>query len=882
MNPSKRTILNTKLQKPNLPDDFISRESLLEYLNENINRPLTLISAGAGYGKSSFASSWLDNISYKSCWFSIDENDNDIRNFLAYFIAAIQTQIPDFGKNIYKSIFSPNIASLEILTNNLINDLNSLDEDIIIVFDDFQTITNLDIINLISNILKYPPEKFHFVIVSRIDPALPLVKLRADNKMKDIRSKHLKLTANEIKEFIKNDFEENKLDLISSLLNEKFEGWATGIRLIKIHLSLTDINIKELECFLQNNNLSELYFIDELIKNIDNNTLQFLLQTSVLNKFNSDIANYILPSENKNTGNILHDLFKKNLFLINLDKINQWFRYHHLFQDALKKEFNKTYTQDKINRIHKKAAQWFLENSFYEEAFYHTVQTDNINEIADFIRTNLYIPLNLNKWFILEKWLKYLPDHIINECPVLLTAQMWIMHHKGEYWIIPTLIDKVDEIKDDNTELYNSIKHQLVFFKATINFWTANIKESVDQFSYVKQKMAFDKLGALSLSTIYFAIASQLMGNGKAVYKEIQIEISRNNLPIDYKIILLSSLLYIKFLEGDLYTAEQLVKQIQKLSSTLNNDFYVAWQEFFMGYICFLQYKTTDAVNHFKNALKYVYLLNTHGPVDVFAGVLLILKSLNKKELEQINDKLSSFILEWNNPLYNTIAYSLKTRLFILDNDLPKAYEEYKKLDLSFNTKTIIFNIEVPQITYCKLLLAENSLQKTEEALNKLEKFYNYVNNTNNIPHKIDVLILLSVAFNKKKEFTEAINKLKKAIILAEPGHIIYPFVEVEKEIIELLQDIKFTDNNTQKFLAILITRISSNKAPTQSSRLSNRELDIINLLGQRLSNKEIADKLYISISTVKRHTINIYHKLEVNKRHEAVEKAVGLKLIKA
>jgi len=874
------TILNTKLQKPNLPDDYIHREQLIEYLNRDLKRALTLISAGAGYGKSSFASSWLDSISYKSCWFSIDKSDNDIRTFLSYFIVAIQTQIPDFGKTIYNSIFSPNIASLDILTNNLINDLNSLNEDIFIVFDDFQNITNLEITNLISNILKYPPKNFHFVIVSRIDPALPLVKLRAENKMKDIRSSHLRLSADEIKEFIKTDFKENKLDIITSLLNEKFEGWPTGIRLIKIHLSLTYINIKDLEYFLQNNNLSEIYFIDELIKYLDRDMYQFLLQTSILNKFNTDIANYIISSEKKNTGNILQDLLKKNLFLINLDNTNQWFRYHHLFQDALQKEFKKTYSQQDIIKIHKKAALWFLENSFFDEAFYHIVQTDNIDEIANFIRQNLYIPLNLNKWFILEKWLKYLPDQIINKCPVLLTVQMWIMHHKGEYWIIPELISKVEEIKDNSLELYNSIKHQLIFFKAIINFWTANIKESEKQFAYVKQKMAFDKLGALSLSTIYFATASQLMGNGKKVYKEIQIEISRNNLPLDYKIILLASLLYIKFLEGDLYVAEQLVEQIKKLSSSLNNDFYVAWHEFFMGYISFMQYKTADAIDHFNNALKYVYLLNTHGPIDVFAGALLILKSLNKKEFEQVNNKLSSFILEWNNPSYNTIAYSLKTRLYILDNNLQKAHEEYKKLDLNYNTETIIFNIEVPKITYCKLLLAENSIKKTDEALNKLTRFYNYVNETNNTPHKIDVLILLAVAYNQKNNLTSAIDKLTKAIVFAEPGHIIYPFIEAKQSIKTLFSEIRSKDNNIQKFISILIEKISNKKEILLNNSLSNRELDIINLLAQRLSNQEIADKLFISTSTVKRHTINIYQKLGVNKRREAVEKAIKIGII--
>ncbi len=871
------SILNTKLQKPNLPDDYIYRPYLIDFLNKDIKRPLTLVSAGAGFGKSTLVSDWLDNLSYKKCWFSIDEQDNDLRNFLSYFIASVQNVIPSFGRNIYRNIFSPNIGSLNILTNNLINDLSDLQEDAFLVLDDFQNINNLEITNLISNILKYPPEKFHLIIISRTDPPLPLHKLRVANKMKDIRSAHLRFTNEEVKNFLQNNpnLKEDR-DIISGL-NDKFEGWVAGIRLLKIHLSYADNNVNQLEKFIQNTNLSETYFIEELIKHVDDNTLHFLLQTSVFQKFTSSLSDYVLSTRNKSfsSKNIIKELLTKNLFLINLDNQNQWFRYHHLFQDVLQKELKKTYTEQDISKIHKKATSWFLENSFYEEAFYHIIQLNDVSETANFIRTNLYMPLNINKWFVLEKWLKHIPDRIINECPVLLTAQMWILHHKGVYWIIPELINKIEEIKNNNIESYDSIKHQLVFFKATINFWNGNIRKSLEQFDYVKKKMAFDKLGALSLSSIYFAIASQMLGDGTIIYKKIQFEIGRDNLPPDYKIILLGALVYIKFLEGDLYTAERIAKRIAELSKSLKNEFYRAWYEFFMGYITFQQYRTEEAVSHFKNALKLVYLLNTHGPVDAFAGALLTLKQTNRnKEFEQIFNELTSFVYEWNNPTYNTITYSLKTRLSIIDNDLRKAAVEFKKTDMFFDVKTLTFNIEVPRITYCRLLLAENSIQKTNKAIDELTKIYDFVTQTHNIPQTIDVLVLLSVAYYKTNSLSKAIDSLTQALILAEKGHIIYPFVEQSETVNVILPEIKTNDENINEFISLLTETISNKNKIISVDSLSNRELDIINLLAQRLSNKEIADKLFISTSTVKRHTINIYQKLGVNKRREAVEMA--------
>jgi LuxR family maltose regulon positive regulatory protein len=792
--PGQNVILNTKLQKPFLPDDFIPRERLLTYLNSQINRPLTLISAGAGFGKSTFVSSWLEEVDFKHCWFSVDEQDNDIRSFLSYFIASVQTVIPDFGSNIDRNIYSPNISSLSILTNNLINDLSVLKEDIILVLDDFQNITNLEITNLISNILKYPPEKFHLVIISRTDPALPLHKLRAADKMKDIRSSHLRLTDEEINIFLRNNFNIKNDEHIISLFNNKFEGWVTGIRLLKIHLSYTDFDVNKLERYIQSSSLSETYFLEELIKQVDDETLEFLLKTSILLKFNSELAGFVLSTKDKKfySKNIIRELQAKNLFLINLDNSNDWFRYHHMFQDALTEELKKTYDRQSIIDILNKAIEWFIANDLYEEAFYHSIKTKDTDAIANFVKTYMYMPLNVNKWFILEKWLKHIPDDIINECPVLLTAQMWVMQHKGVYWIIPELIKRVEEVKDNNIELYNKIKHQLVFFEAIINFWNANLKESVEQFDYVRKRMTFDKLGALSLSSIYYATASQLNGNGTKVYKEIQSEISRKKLPADYQFILFGALLYIKLLEGDLYKAEQLIKRIGKLILSTDNNFYVVWYEFYMGYIALMQYRIDDAVTHFKNTLKLVYLLNTHGPVDAFAGALLALKQTNRnKEFDQINEELTSFVDEWNNPTFNTIAHSLKARVSVIDNDLPKAWEEFNKTEPAFDLKTIIFNIEVPRITYCKLLLKEDSVQMLDEAINKLDEIYDFVTQIHNVPQTIDVLILLSVAFYKKNNMPQAVEKLSEAVALAEKGRFIYPFIEQSETVKELLPEIK-------------------------------------------------------------------------------------------
>jgi LuxR family maltose regulon positive regulatory protein len=880
-------ILNTKLQIPNLPSDYIYRKHLIDYLNKDINRPLTLISAGAGYGKSSFVSSWVKIISQKSCWFSIDESDNDIRTFLSYFIAAIQTQTDSIGKNINRYLFSPNINSLEILTKNLIRDLNSLDEKIILVLDDFQKINNLDITNLLSNILIHPPKNFHLVIISRIDPPLPLARFRAKNKMKDIRSLHLKLNNNEIKEFLQNSIKTKDIEKLITLFNDKFEGWITGIRLLKIHLSYSKYNETEIIQLVENSHISESYFIDELIKKLDKETINFLLKTSLFSKFNTSLSDYALSTSSKKfeSLNIINNLLIKNLFLINLDNNNEWFRYHHLFQDALKKEHKKVLGKEETNQIHKKAIEWYCEHNLFEDAFYHATLTNSIDDIVEFVRTNMYIPLNTNKWFILENWLNHIPNNTINNCPKLLTAQMWVMQHKNNFEIIPSLIEKVENIKENNIILYKEIEAQLVFFKGVVNFWTLNVEESVKQFNYARNNTNPDQLGAKSLSSIYYVIASQMMGNGDEVFKEIQLEISIGNLDIDYKLIILGSLIYNKVLEGDLYTAERITIQLKKECSSINNAFYTTWYQYFIGYIAFQQNKQKEALAHFREAIKHAHLLNTHGPIDIFAAMLLSLKlTNNESEYKDVYDQLTSFVHEWNIPTYNTVALSLKARLALLENNITKASKFIKMMDLSYDRGNIVFNPDVPRITYNKYLLAKGSKQNIKKAIDNLEEVLKFVREIHNIPQIIEVLINLSVAYSKNNNSNKAIDYITEALVYAERGHFIYPFIEQYKIIKPILEKIKTKDENINEFIAIISKSIalkSNNNNNHKQESLSNRELDILDLLAQRLSNKEIADMLFISTATVKRHTINIYQKMGVNKRQDAVRKAIEANIIK-
>jgi LuxR family maltose regulon positive regulatory protein len=878
------TILKTKLQPPHLPDDYIFKYNQIKYLNIDIERPLTLVSAGAGFGKSTFVSSWLKQLDYKSGWISLDENDNNLQTFLKYFIAAVQQSVSDFGQKTQILLSTPNMPPSKLLINSLMNDLNELDELFILVLDDIYLIKDKEIYNLLTTLVKYPPQNFHLVLISRSDPPLPLTKLRASNKIKEIRISDLQFTESETEKFVKRFLNIGQYEDIVSLLKTKTEGWVTGLRLAMMHIAYHYKSEEDIKEYLTKLSFSESYFIEEVLASLDDTTVEFLLKTSVLNKFCVPLTDFILSQDGGSPAGreIIEQLIKKNLFIINLDEENKWFRYHHLFQSLLQKKLKDKYSNDIIDELHKRALEWFEKESYINDALLHATQINDLKLIAGLIEKHMHKPLNENKWYNLAQWLTKIPDNYIYQSPALLIAKMWILHHKNAMWLIPEQLQKLEEIRKTQ-KLDTEIELQMQFFQGVILFWNAQIEESMLLFEHVRNNVSQDKIGTLSLASIYYATAAQMYGTGKEVYLEYEKIIYGKNVNPNYKSILFGTLIYIKLQDGELYVAESITNRFKKYSKSVNDVFAQTWSDYIFGYIAFQQNKLDSAYDYFGKALKNVYFLNMGASVDCFAGMLLTLKILNKnQEYNQVYKQFISFVNEQNDPAYLSTAYSVRARLALLGDDTVSAVKLMKMAELFYDSGNTLFYIESPRLTYCKVLLSQNKPDKTEKALEKLDKHLELAKKTKNIPQYIRVNILRAVAFEKKNMPKEATKALADALIKAQAGYWVTPFLEEREQIQTLLKNL-VTKEKTSEFASMLLNEFSlNNKKSLESSAtlLTNREFDIILLLSKRLSNQEIANKLFISETTVKRHTINIYKKLHVHNRREAVQKAKTLNLL--
>ncbi len=887
-------ILLTKLRSPDLPGDFVPREKLLSYVSENIERPLTLVSAGAGFGKSTFVSYWLKNIPYKNCWLSLDESDNDPRTFIRHFMAAINTVVPDFGQKIQVLLQIPTLPGTEVLENHLINDLNDLPERIILALDDFHFIDDQYVLRIISEMVKHPPRNLHLIIISRNDPPLPLMRLRARNKMKEIRSSQLRQNQKEIKQFIQKNIDSEYCDLIADKLATTLEGWAAGLRLALLHLSFHDLRKEKIDDVFSGPGSPENYFLQEVLNQLDDQTLDFFLKTSILQKFTTDLADFLVssPQNRIDSRQLIDELIRRNLFIINLDHEGQWYRYHHLLQMLLQKELKKKYPEGFVSALHKRAAEWYENNGLTEDAMYHASHSGDMACLATLVGKHMHTPLNENKWYILEKWLNKIPDQYIRESPALLLAQMWVFSHKNMYWTFPDLLSRLEELSEKEP-LKEDMLYQIDFFHAELLFWGGKIKESIVMSDQVRKNLSEERIGVVGQAYIYYAVGSQMNGNGQEVAREYINELSRTNLNPTQRVLINAALIYMKFQEGDLYAVERFSRQLRD-ATTEDDDYVIAWFNYFMGYIALQQNKPERAESFFREALRRLHYLNSTAPLDTFAGMLLsLLQQGKKEEFDRIFDQMITFVRENNNPYNTAFSYSLRSRLALLQNDLPAAVDLIKMTDMSFDTGNMIFNIELPRLTYITVLLAQDTSVKIQEALQKIQAIGHIAEKTRNIPQSIRIRILQAIAYKKSNKLKQARASLQEAVELALPGNWIYPFVEAAAEIRELLDDISDNEKHSE-FISTIQEKHSVLKAPSvppgppinnglmshQLDPLTNRELDILNLLAERLSNKEIAARLYISEATVKRHTITIYQKLDVHKRREAVARAKAMEIL--
>ena len=457
-------ILLTKLFVPSIRPNLVPRPHLIKQLNQKLElgSKVTLLSAPAGFGKTSLVSNWLYDSDFQIAWLSLDKDDNDQARFIAYLVAALQKADGEIGKSVQPMLNSSQKPAMEMLISTLINDISTQgsQSQIVLVLDDYHLIEDQSIHKTLTFLIEHQPPQLHLVLISREDPPLHLSLLRGRGEMTEIRLADLRFTTQETSTLL-NDIMGLNLDTSQiEILETRTEGWVSGLQLAALSMQGRSDVVGFVRSFAGSNRYILDYLIEEVFQQQPVEIQEFLLKTSILDQLTAPLCDALLSNEgqsspNLNSQDILEQLERANLFIIPLDESRQWFRYHHLFADLLRHRLRLKKTD--LSELHRKAGDWLAEHGLISKAIEHYLIATDWDNATKLIFEESDVLLKRGENATLVRWVSLLPEDAMQANPALCLNCAWALALSGQEDEAESFLQIVETSAKDNPALYGNL-----------------------------------------------------------------------------------------------------------------------------------------------------------------------------------------------------------------------------------------------------------------------------------------------------------------------------------------------------------------------------------------------------------------------------------------
>jgi LuxR family maltose regulon positive regulatory protein len=909
-----RILLKSKLNRPPVNRGFIDRPQLLAKLNYDISRPLTLVIAPAGFGKTTLVSTWLEQISTNqdltaglpSAWLSLDENDSDPFLYYHYFIAALSTIFRDACKETLALLRTGQRPPFDILSTTLSNDIEQL-SDFILVLDDYHTLQGTEIHDLLNKWALHWPRPLHLVLLSRFNPPIPLTNLRAKGLTCEIRTQDLRFNSEEIASYLGQVHSIYLNQPALSILEERFEGWPAGLYLAALSFRSQESNEAIVNSLASENANIAGYLMDEVLSHQFPAVYSFLLKTSILDRFCVSLCETVVGETDEawNVQACLDWIVRSELFIVALDNNQEWYRYHQIFRELLQKRFSIDTLPEQVTELHRRASTWYEKQGLIEKALQHALAAGNIDLVAHQMSAGLCDRLNHADRLTLERWLRLLPEEVIQRRPELLMIRVWVFQFNWQPDLQAQTLQQIEEVlaseagartDEDDLKILNG---QIQAVRAQLAYFSNQLTKAIDHCRQVLDLLPASWLYLRGGAMMYLGMSLQADGRVEEAERIILNEYMSYPTKTDiFGLILLQSMSFIylnssKF-ERSRQIAQALVQGSLQGGITLRKN----WGEWFLGMVDLQQNRLEAAKGHFHEIFKNRYQSHMAVYRDAIAGMALIhmfhgesaeafqlLESISQSDIEQKGDE-------------DKRTRSLRARLMLKQGDLEGAGRWADSFNILPTDQALTW-LEEPQVTRARILVARGAaadLQLVQQILDPLDEI---VDRTHNTRYKIEILALRALALDAmaqraQGETGEAEALLKQAVELAQQAGVIWVFIELGKPMQGMLQRLAKQSHPGEWMQQILSAFPQNGKSLVNGGKpaltgfsptplvesLTPREYEVLTYLRGPMSYKEIALKLNISYATVKRHTINIYSKLNVNQRWKAVASAEELSIL--
>jgi ATP/maltotriose-dependent transcriptional regulator MalT len=892
-------ILTTKLRPPRPTRDLVSRRRLAHRLLDGLDRPLTLVVAPAGFGKTTLLAAALADYDGPWGWLTLDADDNDLGAFMEHLVAAIQSAMPNVGLSTLSLLRQSRDPAPNLLARTLANELAVSPHGALLVLDDYDAIRQPVIHAVVDLLLRHPTSGLRLIILARSRPGLSLGRLRAHGQLLEIDADDLRFTRSETEQFLAKSVRGDPSPSVIDELHRRTEGWIAGLRLLSLAPgsawetpALTDI--------AHNADLAGVraFLMEEVLAKLPPSINDALIRLAPFERICAGLADAVrIPGVDGVDGQTLVRLVaREELFIVALDSQGMWHRFHSLFRECLHQEFAERLSIAERAAIHLSAANWFAAQGLIEDALQHALRAGEADIAAEIVERHVSKALATEEWPRIERWLHQLPIDVVERRPALLMARAWIFQLRWRLGDIPDLLDRAEALlaRIDPGGLggaWRTIRGQIATMRGlaavslgnmTFGFEAAETgwrnTDSADQYQR-------------GVAIFVLAMAAHALGHGDRLADLIRGDPARDE---DHAAVYAARVqfgfVYCDLADGALFQLERSLASIQRLSEEYDQALSDAWVRYALGLLHYEWDDLTNAERHFRAVIERRHRAHILPLQGSQFGLALTLQAQGRPDLAETEMRglLESAFGSWS-PALVDMARSFRARLALREGDVELAsrWLPAASAQPSFSPA---FNFEVPELTLAWLRIArenESSLIEAAEQLSLLERAFASWRETRRL---IQILALKALAADGLGERARAVTELERAIELAAPGRHIRTFVDFGSPMARLLDRLSAPPASEEYVHRLRVAfRVHATAAPARIcpnvalvEGLTGRELEVLKLLEQRLTDREIASDLHISWQTVATHTRNIYQKLQVSGRREAVAVAREIGLLES
>ena len=902
------SLLSTKYNIPLSGIHRVERLHLLQKLNDGLQqgRRLILVCAPAGYGKTTLVGEWINQLIHPGLmepsvstskklvtWLTCDQEDNDLPRFLSYLVAALRQVHPQIGEALLVSFRAAKPPMPEALATLLINDLAEIREQIVLVLDDFHTITSQPIQDFLTYLIEHQPSGMCLVIATRSDPALPLARWRGRGHLDEIRQNELSFSLDESSNFLNRTMGVALTREQLLILDKRTEGWAAGLQLAALSMRTTPDIPAFIVAFSGGDEFIADYLADEVLAQQPDSIKSFLLQTSILERLSAPLCAAV--TGDPNAQEILETLREKNLFLVALDHQKSWYRYHELFADLLRNRLHQS-QGSQVNELHIRASRWYQENGLYIPAIEHALAGQAAEQAAVLLEQAIEMIFISGQLVTILRWLEALPLDVKNRHPIL-----WVFHGLVLVWggkssavVKPFLPDLVALSSQDGV---TGEVHTLQALQAMTE---GNSLEAARLAQCALQELSLER-------TLFHCLASDALGMAKILQCdppaairafEHTTEISARAGYAMYEIMALSHLAGLHLQQGQLHSAAFGYQRALALALHAMGKCSPVTGNILLG-LGELAREWNDldgALHYFSESVELFTRFSSIGvPVAYLSIARVKVAQGDWDSGQEYLEKARQFAQASKaTGLDDRLVNGLQARFWIGRGEFALAEQWARDTGLIAHPITEIIEtaganvagsefIQIEYMTLARLYLVQN---KADAALQVIDPLLNVARSLGYVRRVLSLLVLKSLILQQKKEEGLAVEVLGQALALAEPEGYQRVFLDEGDPMAQLLfRALRsgYSPVYAKKILAAFPPKNSNvKKAPAEGllEPLSEREQEVLTLISQGLSNREIGVRLHISLSTVKGHTTSIYGKLGINSRTQAISEAVRLGIL--